>query len=176
MHVDCWVSFHESSFLNKQRNFHLCWTCVGIKYHSLGLTCVRCVLKSEAYLTQIELNCYLFSLNVFSSSISYSVFYIWILLVCLSVSLSVCLYPINVKTAEPIGPKFVVGHHVTPGKVYGWSNFQKCASIKIRFLKILKIYEMFFIKSAKFFVLVSLTKGTFMSFVNKENPPCLQMK
>ena len=29
---------------------------------------------------------------------------------------------------------------------------------------------MFFIKSAKFFVLVSLTKGTFMSFVNKETP------
>ena len=24
----------------------------------------------------------------------------------------VCLYPINVKTAEPIGPKFCVGHHV----------------------------------------------------------------
>ena len=37
----------------------------------------------------------------------------------LSVCLSVCLYPINVKTAEPIGPKFFVGHHVIPGKVYG---------------------------------------------------------
>jgi len=36
----------------------------------------------------------------------------------LSVCLSVCLYPINVKTAEPIGPKFCVGPHVTPGKVY----------------------------------------------------------
>ena len=34
--------------------------------------------------------------------------------------LSVCLYPINVKTAEPIGPKFFVGHHVTTGKVYEW--------------------------------------------------------
>ena len=32
--------------------------------------------------------------------------------------LSVCLYPINVKTAEPIGPKFFMGHHVTTGKVY----------------------------------------------------------
>ena len=32
--------------------------------------------------------------------------------------LSVCLYPINVKTAEPIGPKFFVGHLGTPGKVY----------------------------------------------------------
>jgi len=37
---------------------------------------------------------------------------------CLSLWLFVCLYPINVKTAEPIGPKFLVGHHVTTGKVY----------------------------------------------------------
>ena len=72
----------------------------------------------------------------------------------LSVCLSVRLYPINVKTAEPIGPKFFVGYHVTPGKVYGWSNFQKFASIKIRFLKILKIHEFFFWKSAKFFVFI----------------------
>ena len=28
---------------------------------------------------------------------------------------SVCLYPINVKKAESIGPKFFVGHHVTTG-------------------------------------------------------------
>ena len=40
------------------------------------------------------------------------------LFVCLFVCLSVCLYPINVKTAEPIGPKFFVGHLRTPGKVY----------------------------------------------------------
>ena len=33
--------------------------------------------------------------------------------------LSVCLYSINIKTAEPIGPKFFMEHHVTPGKVYG---------------------------------------------------------
>ena len=58
--------------------------------------------------------------------------------------LSVCLYPINVKTAEPIGPKFFVGSRVTPGKVYGSSNFQKFASIKIRLLKILKIHEFYF--------------------------------
>ena len=32
--------------------------------------------------------------------------------------LGVCLYSINVKTTEPIGPKFCVGHYVTPGKVY----------------------------------------------------------
>ena len=41
-------------------------------------------------------------------------FNLYINLACLSV----CLYPINVKTAEPIGPKFFVGHHVIPGKVY----------------------------------------------------------
>ena len=33
--------------------------------------------------------------------------------------LSVCFYSINVKTAEPIGPKFCVGPHMTPGRVYG---------------------------------------------------------
>ena len=38
--------------------------------------------------------------------------------VCLFVCLFVCLYPINVKTAEPIGPKFFVGSRVIPGKVY----------------------------------------------------------
>ncbi len=43
----------------------------------------------------------------------------------LSWCLSVCLYPINVKTAEPIGPKFFVGARVTPVKVYGDQNFKK---------------------------------------------------
>ena len=38
--------------------------------------------------------------------------------VCLFVCLFVCLYPKNVKTAEPIGPKFCVGHHVTPENTY----------------------------------------------------------
>ena len=52
-------------------------------------------------------------------------------------SLSVRLYPMNVKTAEPIGPEFCVGPHVTQGKVYDWSKFQKFASIKS------KVYEIF---------------------------------
>ena len=34
----------------------------------------------------------------------------------MSVCLFICLYPINVKTAKPIGPKFLVGPRVTPGK------------------------------------------------------------
>ena len=49
-----------------------------------------------------------------------------------------------------LGPNFFVGPRVTPGRVYEWSNFQKCASNKIRFLKILKINEFSFIKSAKY--------------------------
>ena len=35
--------------------------------------------------------------------------YLYINLACLSVCMSVCLYPINVKTAEPIGPKLLCG-------------------------------------------------------------------
>ena len=63
------------------------------------------------------------------------IFYLWYLyinLACLSVCLFVCLYPINVKTTGPIGPKFFVGHLGTPGKVYEWSKFQIFVSIKIR--------------------------------------------
>jgi len=59
-------------------------------------------------------------------------FNLYINLACLSVCLSVCLYPINVKTAEPIGPKFFVGHLGTPGKVYEKSKFQIFVFIKIR--------------------------------------------
>ena len=41
--------------------------------------------------------------------------YLYINLASLFVCLFVCLYPINVKTAEPIGPKFFVGPHGAPG-------------------------------------------------------------
>ena len=70
--------------------------------------------------------------------------------------LSVCLYPINVKTAKPIGPKFFVGHLGTPGKVYEWSKFQIFVSFKnqtfIKFLKVLKIHEIFFVKIRELFL------------------------
>ena len=46
----------------------------------------------------------------------------------MSVCLFVCVYPINDKTAEPIGPKFSVGPGMTPGKVYGCSELQKVVS------------------------------------------------
>ena len=60
------------------------------------------------------------------------------------VCLSVCLFPINVKTAEPIGPKFFVGHHKEGLSKIKISNI--CLhqnSIFIKFLKILKIHEIF---------------------------------
>ena len=40
--------------------------------------------------------------------------------------------PINVKTAEPIKPKFFVAPPFIPGKVYEGSKFQIFVSIKIR--------------------------------------------
>jgi len=47
--------------------------------------------------------------------------------------LPVCLYPINVKTAEPIGPTFCVGSHMTPGKVYRRIKLQKKFVFFVRF-------------------------------------------
>ena len=41
---------------------------------------------------------------------------LFIYFACFFYFLFVCLYPINDKTAEPIGPKFFVGHHVTTAK------------------------------------------------------------
>ena len=46
------------------------------------------------------------------------------------------------------GPNFFSGPRVTPRKFYGWLNFQKCASNKIRFLQIKK-------KSTKLFLIKS---------------------
>ena len=63
--------------------------------------------------------------------------------------MSVCLYPINVKTAEPIRPKFCVGPRVAPGSVYGQSDFKyvilKYFYPKIfNFVKFLKMREKIF--------------------------------
>ena len=86
--------------------------------------------------------------KIHSISLSFFLKYCATRWVALFVYLSVCLYPINVKTAEPIWPKFFVGHHVTTGKVYEWSKFQIFVSIKIwSSLNFLKFW-----KSAKFFV------------------------
>ena len=82
-----------------------------------------------------------FKFFIFSETLkNYSLYinlYLYINLACLFV----CLYPINVKTAEPIGPKFFVRHHVTTGKVYEWSKFQIFVSIKIRSSLIFENFE-----------------------------------
>ena len=64
--------------------------------------------------------------------------YLYINLACLSV----CLYPINVKTAEPIGPKFFVPREgLWIIKISNICLYQN--SIVIKFFKILKIREIF---------------------------------
>ena len=60
--------------------------------------------------------------------------YIYTLLACLPV----CLHPINVKTAEPIGPKFGEGPHMTPGKEFKIKKY--CAQKFIIFF-LLKMRE-----------------------------------
>ena len=81
---------------------------------------------------------------------SLSVWVFFFLLWCLFV----CLYPINVKTAEPMGPKFFVGHHVTPGKVYKRSKLKKLF-LKVFYLcKNFENFEnprIFLIQSVKFY-------------------------
>ena len=54
---------------------------------------------------------------------------------CATTCLSVCLYSINVKTADTIMPKFCEGPHVTPRKVYGQSDF-KYVILKYFYLKL----------------------------------------
>ena len=67
-----------------------------------------------------------------------------IYILCLSVCLFVCLYPINVKTTEPIGPKFCVGPHVTPGKVYEWSKSKNLCIQVFYSCKILKCAKKYY--------------------------------
>jgi len=99
----------------------------------------RLLRTSESYTENIQwdTNWDMQILNrIIKSNQIYIFTYLYIILACLSVCLFeclfVCLYPIYVKTAEPLGPKFFVGHHVTTGKVYEWSKFQIFVSIKIR--------------------------------------------
>ena len=94
------------------------------------------------------------------------VLHLYLNLACLSVCLFVCLYSINVKTAEPIGPKFFVGHHVTTGKVYEWSKFQ--IFVFIKFLKILKIHKIFVkIRELFLFCFTMYTKRTCSQLIKK---------
>ena len=71
--------------------------------------------------------------------------------------LSGCLYPINVKTAKPIGLKFCVGPHLTLGKVYEWSKFQKFVFKSFfYFCKILKMREKILWNPQTFFLFLFL--------------------
>ena len=68
--------------------------------------------------------------------------------------LSVRLHPINVKTDESNECKLCVGPHMTPGKVYGCSEFQKVVSKSFRFFKNFEIAQTNIIKSANFCLLL----------------------
>ena len=73
-----------------------------------------------------------------------SLVYIYIYILCLSVGL---LYPINLKTAEPIGLKFCVGPYKTPEKVYGCSKLKRLCPEVLDFCKILKMSKTNIMKS-----------------------------
>ena len=51
------------------------------------------------------------------------------------------MYSINVKTAEPIGPKFCVEPHMTQGRFIDAQNFKKLSPNIYVFCKILKIHK-----------------------------------
>ena len=74
------------------------------------------------------------------------------------VSLFVHLYPKNATTAEPIGLKFSVGPHMTPGKVNRCSKWQKYVSKSFRFLLNFKNARKNIIKSARPIFIVSIVQ------------------
>ena len=70
------------------------------------------------------------------------------------------MYPINVKTAEPIWSNFFVGPHVTTRKVY---NDKKCVLKVFNFVKKFK-----FLKSEIFLKIHNFFSSLFQN-VNKKN-------
>ena len=70
----------------------------------------------------------------------------WIRIYCLYIyTLSVCLYPINVRTAEQIGSKLCVEPHMTPWKIYGCLEVQKVVSKIFDFVKFCKSAKKLFL-------------------------------
>ena len=61
---------------------------------------------SKGFQAQMGAELYLEEVLNSHANFLYTIFYIYF--ACMGVWGSVCLYPINVKTAEPIGPKFFV--------------------------------------------------------------------
>ena len=78
--------------------------------------------------------------------------------------MSVRLYPIKVKTSEPIGLKFFEGPRVTPWKGLQMIEFFKNLPTSNSIFEILKIHY------PRIFVLFLLTQITPMLFINKEKP------
>ena len=79
------------------------------------------------------------------------------ILCCQTVCLGVCLYSINVKTAEPIGPKVCVGPYMTPGCFIDAQNYNKLFPKTFDFSKILQIHEKI-VNSQKNFTASSMRK------------------
>ena len=93
-------------------NHHVYFRFLSTQKEGRGLWVVKC-LQNVLYLLTLGYDGCLLYINLACLSVC--------LFVCLFVciQLFVCLYPINVKTAQPIGPKFFVGTRVTPWKIYG---------------------------------------------------------
>jgi len=68
--------------------------------------------------------------------------------------LFVCLYPMNVKTAEPIGPEFCVGPHVILGRFMNEQNFKNQWLKVFYFYKILKMREKIWWNPQTFFYIL----------------------
>ena len=83
--------------------------------------------------------------NVFSFLFNLFIYFAcyYTLLAFLSVCLSVSLYPINLKTAGPIGPKYCVGPHMTP-------KLKKCV---FKSFEILKMREKYYLIRELFLLL-----------------------
>ena len=83
------------------------------------------------------------------------------------VGLSVCLCPINVETAEPIGPNFYVGHHVTQGRFMDDQIFKILPPSKFDFWKFWKSTK-FFLKILDIFFFVICLQGEALCIFTNE--------
>ena len=121
------------------------------------VSAIQCIFLSKMFFLRKGIFWENLSLIILDLNNTFILGNLYINLACLSVCLSVlmfgclfvCLYPINVKTAKPIGPKFL--------RFMNDQNFKYLSSstlIFIKFLKILKIHEIFLWKSANYFCFV----------------------
>ena len=133
--VDVILDFQVNiTYLIIQRRLYL-WNLVSLIFDNLNLTIQNLIiLISNVYDNRFQSN-----LNV-------------IYILCLSWAFFVRLYPINVKTAEPTGPKFSVGPHINLGREGLWClEFQKIVSKNLIFRKIFETPRKKNCKSANFY-------------------------